>query len=91
MLSKILDNRSDRLMKFPKATEHVIEVAIIDIIYVFKVYFKLINWHILWSILHYLENLEHIVLTFLFFSKVCMIMCIVEEDQLEIFITCIHF
>ncbi len=53
-------------MKFSKTAEHVIEVAVVDVIYIFEVYFKLINRHILWSILHNLENLGYIILAFPF-------------------------
>lgn len=90
MFSQILSNGFDRLMKFPKATEHVVEMAIIDVIHLLEMDFELIYGHIFRRILHDLEYLDHIVLPFLFLGVISMVMSIVEVYQLKSLVSWIH-
>lgn len=90
VFSQILSNGFDRLMKFPKATEHVVEMAIIDVIHLLEMDFELIYGHIFRRILHDLEYLDHIVLPFLFLGVISMVMSIVEVYQLKSLVSWIH-
>lgn len=90
MLPEVLGDGVDRLMELSKPAEHVVEVAVIDVILSFEVYFELINRHVLRSILHYLEDLHHVVLSFLFLAVVYVVVSIIKENQLEILNTWIH-
>ena len=83
VFSKIFSNGFYRLMEFSEATQHVVEMTIIYIIHLLKVYFELIYRHIFRSILHNLEYLDHIILSFLFLCKVNVVMGIVEVYQFK--------
>lgn len=90
MLSKVLGKCFDRLMILSKPAEHVVEVAIIDIVLGFEVDFELIDGHVFRCILHDFKDLAHIVLVLLLFAEVSVVMSIIEEYQPKFLIRSIN-
>ncbi len=86
MFFKVLGNGVDAFMIFSESAEHVVDVAIRDIIFRFEVVFELIDGHVFGCVLHDLENFCHIVLMFSFFGEVNVIMGVIEEDKSVLFV-----
>jgi hypothetical protein len=67
-------------MTFPKSAKHIIEVAVINVELSFKMLLEIVDHHIFWGFLHFLEDFIHIVVMLRFLAKISMIVSVIEED-----------
>jgi hypothetical protein len=58
-------------------------MTVIDAKFLLEVLFELINHHIFGCFLHFLENFIQVVMMLIFFTKIRVIVSIIEEDKLE--------
>lgn len=55
-------------------------MAIVNLKLIFEVFFELIDHHISWSSLHFLEDFIHIIVMFRLLCIVCVVMSVVKKD-----------
>ncbi len=85
LLAKPLDEQFDGLVALTESAKHVVEMSIVDIELVFEMLLKLVNHHILRSLLHLLEHLIHVVVILRLLVLMAVVVGVVEEDQFELF------
>ena len=70
-------------MTFSKLTKHIVKMTVIYAKFLLEVFFELVDHHIFRGFLHFLENFIQIVMMLIFFTKIRVIVSVIEEDKLE--------